>query len=842
MVPIGMYTSVFVDSCVVVGLLIFLIRVGLCESTLPPECQQLADGIQFTVGPDGSSRSGSDCPHRSAFKSLDDISCVFARLEKPSHLPSTSNCLPLNSSFTVHEYPTVPDSQGWAHCRHCVLNDNKFFIVGGESMKLQIDNRVQLSWSYWGEFFHVFQNDKFVGHVVEPVTQPVGNTFYVSRPVYLLPMITMHAGHVLIDYLEQVYFSMIQRYNRVRKDALIVIDVSGEAERGVLQRKLSMYSEGDTFAKLLTVLSDLPIISYETFQQMTNGNLKNGYIIFEDIHFGFDLSANYFNRGYEYHPCVWGPTPYVRNGLFHLYERRYSVFQSYLLKVLNISHAKRSDDDKVSILYIQRTRNRRIMNLDNLVEEVSGLLSSSNGSSIHAHAVVDFDVLSFREQLETLARTDILVAAAGTALHNMLFMKPGSAVVIIMQPGWCKWAWMYANQASLLKIRFILFCTENEHPFSVRSAVSSNIRALLQSASSEGFSYSKDDTEAIAPGTNSFHWTRKYWKQGPGRTKNANITLNLSRLPTMISKVCQQIHIGLNINTVSTDPICISDAMTKAALDTRVMDTFVQHREANQLVYLTDLHNYHAPALELYVSLVELSFEETHKKITLATDDNNLMILKLMGDVVSRYKSNAEYEQLAESLQHLSVCFNSVFTMNANNDADESSVCFELNSFNYYSHLLLRIDSPLHHSHMWLQASQLGGKIKGSDVYVMIDTRLGPDGGLFVHQDIVGQMLIIPPEVLAMARSRNPGIIIPGHHLMSTQYSLQRQTSDICMLVQFSVEDCGYVAENLTRAAYRQVLISKFKLPNIQALPSRKAPFVFIHVEKTAGTTLRELV
>jgi capsular polysaccharide biosynthesis protein len=47
-------------------------------------------------------------------------------------------------------------------------------------------------------------------------------------------------------------------------------------------------------------------------------------------------------------------------------------------------------------------------------------------------AEVDFD-----DQMFIFSQVDVLVAVAGTALHNMLFMRPGSAVVIIMQPFWC---------------------------------------------------------------------------------------------------------------------------------------------------------------------------------------------------------------------------------------------------------------------------------------------------------------------------------------------------------------------------------------------------------------------
>ena len=45
---------------------------------------------------------------------------------------------------------------------------------------------------------------------------------------------------------------------------------------------------------------------------------------------------------------------------------------------------------------------------------------------------VDFD-----QQMYLFREADILVSTAGTAVHNMLFMRPYTAVIILMQPAWC---------------------------------------------------------------------------------------------------------------------------------------------------------------------------------------------------------------------------------------------------------------------------------------------------------------------------------------------------------------------------------------------------------------------
>jgi len=66
--------------------------------------------------------------------------------------------------------------------------------------------------------------------------------------------------------------------------------------------------------------------------------------------------------------------------------------------------------------------------------------------------------LTFTEQVEAFQYSSILITQYGTAAHNMIFLKPGSVLVLIMQPGWCDWHWTYTDQARLLGIHVLLYC------------------------------------------------------------------------------------------------------------------------------------------------------------------------------------------------------------------------------------------------------------------------------------------------------------------------------------------------------------------------------------------------
>jgi hypothetical protein len=48
------------------------------------------------------------------------------------------------------------------------------------------------------------------------------------------------------------------------------------------------------------------------------------------------------------------------------------------------------------------------------------------------------------------------------------------------------------------------------------------------------------------------------------------------------------------------------------------------------------------------------------------------------------------------------------------------------------------------------------------------------------------------------------------------------------------------VSARISLAAYKAILLKDFALPNIQYLPTPEKPLIFIHIEKTGGTTLRE--
>ena len=65
--------------------------------------------------------------------------------------------------------------------------------------------------------------------------------------------------------------------------------------------------------------------------------------------------------------------------------------------------------------------------------------------------------------------TNVLMSVAGSALHNLLYLRRGSVVIILMQKGWGPWAWMYANQAKLLGMEVLVYFDDDDEDEQARS-------------------------------------------------------------------------------------------------------------------------------------------------------------------------------------------------------------------------------------------------------------------------------------------------------------------------------------------------------------------------------------
>ncbi|KJX95149.1 DUF563 domain-containing protein [Zymoseptoria brevis] len=85
-------------------------------------------------------------------------------------------------------------------------------------------------------------------------------------------------------------------------------------------------------------------------------------------------------------------------------------------------------NDRKTLTFIDRKKSRSLDNQDALVQAIR-----SRFPQVDVH-LVDFAALSFKQQLETVASTDILVGVHGAGLTHGMFLKPNSTIVEIRPP------------------------------------------------------------------------------------------------------------------------------------------------------------------------------------------------------------------------------------------------------------------------------------------------------------------------------------------------------------------------------------------------------------------------
>lgn len=133
------------------------------------------------------------------------VKVVFSSALKLLHYASYWKCSDIASKLQLFEKRAVPDNEVWSRCQNCGFSNSKFVLfrnLAGNTSGIHLVDGLQLSSSLWREFFFTQSNDQYYSKISD-----CGNTVefnVIERPVFILPMITFHIGHILIDLLEQV--------------------------------------------------------------------------------------------------------------------------------------------------------------------------------------------------------------------------------------------------------------------------------------------------------------------------------------------------------------------------------------------------------------------------------------------------------------------------------------------------------------------------------------------------------------------------------------------------------------------------------------------------------------
>jgi len=829
-----------------------------CSSSIDSSCIYTASSVQPVLFVSKLTATTSS-NHSSNFSLLsiivDDSGCISA------------------STVSIQEQFAVPSTQAWSRCMHCGLKDNDFLLYRKTKLELTKkkkknkksehvtgdEQRADLSWSLWSEFFHHFNNDKYSAKIVslDPTSHSYHRMkYYIHRPVYIIPTITLHIGHILIDILEQIYHSHMKHYGRIRTDSLLILDVANKAERDVLQQKIDANlglmrdDVTDSLAVLMRAFTDLPIYSYELLDEL---RILEGGVIFADLHIGLDNSGSFFHRGQNTQPCL--VSVHANNKDNMQLSKRYQTFRTFINNV-DISYYMTEErkqscfsidmETHSQVLIGQRSKSRTILNIDDIAAAVAeaGL----------THSIYDLGVLSFSQQKQLFSQIDIFVSMSGTSVHNLLFMRPGTAVIIFMQPMWCAFAWMYANQAILLGIKPIVYC-------------SSSAPLLMDGGHMRYYQLS-----------------RSFWLQGPRHSKSDNVTINIPVFVLTLRDAMTYIadhHTNGPRNPLSQEffhtPICPDDGMlhpvNRPGVDASIYyETHASDPPPSSSAVDHDKNRHQSRrVIELYISSITLEhFSDASVKVGITGE---------IGVSVDGM------EALLQSMPGLSICMQIVPPI------DDETVgtyytppqvglewCHQVRALNYYSDIFLTFYDTVQRLHIWAQASSTGGKLRGSDLYYVLDTRLY-DAGASQHIEFIGKTILFEVELfehclprrVVESSKKTPADSQPHpiqviryplkkfnitskdiicesrqillfNHTMRHRLSLQRHSTDFCLTHRLTPVNCADFIAKLNRFLLLERLLLQNSMPTSQIYPTVTNPFFFLHIEKTAGTTIRQYV
>lgn len=593
--------------------------------------------------------------------------------------------------------------------------------------------------SVWEEFFHSANNDKYFLSVSDIRRVPL---IYVENPIFIIPMITFHPGHILIDLLEQLFSFMRDLGADMHPDCIIVLDVASAYERSLLHDiTKKMTADGRFLASTINFFSNHSITSSEFARKTRSCNC-----VFKNIYVGVDLIYSSYYHGYRFPQSTF--VSLSRSSYFSWLSKRFENFSSYL-RQLTLSHQSENGDEIIDVLFINRRDNRCIDNILDLELEVEKLGWHSKTR--------DLSQLDLTEQLGIFKNSKLIAAAGGTALHNVIWFQ--SHIILFMPPNWCDFSWLYRNAATLRGLNVSVICAPR----------------LTQVAD---WSF--------------FQWSRKSWLQPPRLTKHSNFSVSAENFARSLKQfTASQEDQGTNFRWQNSCKETLFGSPTRTLID----------------------------------------------KVQVQNQPNGWNLI-IEGNL---YGKSSSVAGMLKSSPFAAVCMRSFLDTG-------NPWCSELSTMNYYSTLNIFMNKSSEVLHFWVQAFSTGAKFKGSDIILPVDCSLQNCGYTNTHKLIESDTMIDLTEILdgdSLLQSESPRMINLREDLSLqdgwTEFGFNF-LFDTCKSFHLTINYCERIAFKLFYRLQNQSLLKRRQLPPIQYVPTPNNPFVFLHVDKCGGTTIREVV
>jgi hypothetical protein len=719
----------------------------------------------------------------------------------------------------------------WAHCSFCTLSSTG--VVDFAQSNVTIPHgvgSVLLSWSQWNEFFFAHANDKFYfQHNQLPHAEMCDQQHYlVRKPFYIIPMIAMHPGHILIDVLENLYDDMIQHYGNIRSDAIIVIDVATNLQRIILTEIIDslINTHRGELHKLESILHIFT--SGRVYDKSLLGELMtfDGRIIFENLHLGIDMEYSHYYYGYRFHPWdITGSEQLGSVSLIDKYNKYASNLTTLIWELMDNSTSTFHHDGgttniqqatyNLDVLIVVKSKNRAIGN----VQEMTAMLSSLSLT----WKIVDLAELKFYDQMYLFQNIRYLVSVAGTAIHNAQFMKANTSIIVIMQPYWCDFSWMYTNQLHLLGINFHILCTRPEKTLST-----------------------------VEAGARFFGFHRKTWKQGTRISKLVDININIAQMKDIFKQL--EMYQSDALMKKQFIDHSVSRFAMKLNLIVSNIAVEIQPEENFQVSVFFDIlgdENYIGNVLNSlpYLSLCSDFPYLSESPPTCVTIERMNYYASLQFHFNSQIPFALAHFWLQSSpaggkLQKSDVYIPLETRFFIEGSGDD--YLMELQNWLINNPIVLRYSTIEYRSGKQAQQLWLNNLLRDccGDIEAGLPAHAIPASLTPVHQDIFSHaeqvteylqyFQYIDPQYIKTSKTFQLNISLDG------TYDLQIKLPQYCENNGLREHNCAALVRRLFRNVYQRKRSQIEGLPAVQDLPSPYNPFVFLHIEKTGGTTLRE--
>jgi hypothetical protein len=818
---------------------------------------------------------------------LDQSAGIRRRLDNST---SEFGGLPSSSTVVVGVKDTVPSPQFWSRCAHCALEIrhsklNAVLFDPRGALKQVFGGRGSdplLSSTKWRGFFHE-KPEHISGRYA-----PEGQTFVeaiqgqtpseltrgelkkcmrvITRPIFVFSILTWQIGHLLIDVLEPLFHTMVSQYGQVPLDLkpVLILEVAGQPESEVLLEKITAdVWEGDTpFSLLKLFTNERAIFTTNSLRALVaQDSMNGGQTCFTDLHLGLDVSDSYYARGFDRHPFFLDPAVEGDAEAREL-GQKYETFRTWLWGRLGLGPPTKSQDASQVVTVVRRESSRSLRNADAFFSMVSQQFRSSSSQAAVVNEV-SLESLGFSDQLALFQKTTVFIAQYGTAVHNCLFLRPKAVLALFMQPYWCDWAWAFASQAALLRIDVHVVC----------------------------------DEPAVLPPFSRMRWHEMGSAQGPWWSKDSNYSVDIELAAGVIRQISNHplsapIERGAFVRSVTraSSRACRQcnqafHAMFAADhLDTPVSqvgwDAFKEHAPTYNAVENESTSSVRTHIGGITVNRVDLNEEVPVLRVKMVPE----VIFEKAG---SRDKSLHDFLRNHPSLQFCSEVFDPFDGTPHDEKSSGPGSCQPSTAFNEFSTLDLQLQGHARLIvHAWLREDANNGsyvagaedkrdyspdaamtgfrRLPGSDTFFVVDTTNprplsseefpcgGPDLSLEIVIDgaaRVFQARLWEPTELQRATAAfcaRWGLADRSCAVLANAVAgrVQMQTSDFLNQMMRVVGSNGGRAGN-TQAGGGSADLSDsagglpVNLPPPQATPTPGEPFVFLHHEKCAGTSLR---